>query len=221
MAAFFALDALLGPGDVFLDIGANIGAYAAQIDSAISPGGLIVAFEPNPSQTVYLRRNLARLTSETVIVESALGERPGTMTLAGSGPTTAHLAREGGGGLDVEVTTLDAVAPQLPIGDRRLFIKIDVEGWEPAVLVGGRQLLTRANGVLLEANGQQDRCPVAWDDAVSLLHSAGFIFCWPSLERRTLVRFAEPSPRAPVTDDYLALRPAAVEELEAAIARMP
>ena len=49
---------LLKPGDVFLDLGANIGYYTLLAARACGPGGAVFAFEPEPGNFRLLLRNL-------------------------------------------------------------------------------------------------------------------------------------------------------------------
>ena len=49
----------LGPGDVALDVGANIGWYSVLLDRLSEPGAQIFAFEPDPKTYGLLTRNLA------------------------------------------------------------------------------------------------------------------------------------------------------------------
>lgn len=39
---------ILSPGDIFLDIGANVGAYSLKAVLAVGAGGRVVSFQPNP-----------------------------------------------------------------------------------------------------------------------------------------------------------------------------
>lgn len=47
------------PGEVALDIGANIGATSLVLARAVGPSGKVVAFEPHPQTAILLRANLA------------------------------------------------------------------------------------------------------------------------------------------------------------------
>jgi hypothetical protein len=66
------------PG-IFLDIGANIGAYSVALSSQFAE---VIAFEPNPIVANILRANLAQNRCRNVkVVEQALGAEPGRATL--------------------------------------------------------------------------------------------------------------------------------------------
>lgn len=76
------LDAVLGalePGDVFWDVGANLGVFACLAADAVEDGQ-IVAVEPNPENAAQLRANLERngATNATVL-QVALANADGTV----------------------------------------------------------------------------------------------------------------------------------------------
>lgn len=136
----------LRPGDLFLDVGANVGVYSILTSEL---GARVVAVEPDPPSITRLRENLDLNDLGTVVVlPVALGSASGTAALVsndvfsriGSGPDC----------VDVAVTTLDEV-----LGDGYAAgVKIDVEGFERQVLEGaGRALAEHRIGLLqLECN---------------------------------------------------------------------
>lgn len=135
--------------DVFLDIGANIGIYTILLGR--DPGlGEIHAFEPVPHTAERLREHvrLNGLGDRVAVHELALGRDAGSATLH-LDPRSTGLAR-----LDpatarrrpsvfsrrqqVRVLPLDSL---LDFRDRRILMKVDVEGAGPDVLAGARRLL--------------------------------------------------------------------------------
>ena len=134
------------PGDLCFDIGAHVGDRIAHF---LSLDARVVALEPQPRLMAGLQRRFGG-NPRVVLVGAALGAARGTATLAidPAHPTVATLspdyiaqAGESRGfrrvrwreEVDVEVTTLDALiaAHGVPA-----FCKIDVEGYEHAVLEG-------------------------------------------------------------------------------------
>jgi len=148
------------PADaVVLDVGAHAGQYT-KLFARLAPRGRIYAIEPQSYARRILRAaiRLNRLRN-VEILPLALGSAPGRATLtipvkaSGSyGFGLAHLGphtRAGSAETEtVEVTTLDALAARLRLA-RLDFIKADIEGWEQAMVEGGRTTLARFRPALL------------------------------------------------------------------------
>jgi FkbM family methyltransferase len=148
--------------DTILDIGANEGQYATMVRQA-GFRGKIVSFEPLAEAHSKLKQSAARDPLWTVAPRMALGDHDGTllMHVAGNSASSsalpmldAHLraAPESAyiGSEKVPVSKLDTVAEDLQVGGQNLFLKIDVQGFEPQVLEGAARLLDRIQGVQLE-----------------------------------------------------------------------
>lgn len=133
----------LRPGDVFLDVGANIGYLSAVAADLVGPRGQVHCFEPVPAYHERLSR-LAELNPEYSITANACaaGETPGTCTI--------YVTREPGQNtlvrayktapeivatMDVPVVRLDSYLETQRVG-RVALIKIDAEGFELPVLEG-------------------------------------------------------------------------------------
>ncbi len=138
----------LGPGEVFFDVGANLGLFTLTAAQGVGSGGHVYAFEPSQREAQYLRRNLElnRLTNVTVVTQ-AVGDQCGTarFAIAADGGNNslmknAHPQQHIQEWQEVEVTTLDAfvAAHRVP---RVNLMKIDVEGGEVNVLRGAAHLL--------------------------------------------------------------------------------
>lgn len=130
---------LLRRGDVFLDIGANIGSYT--LLAAGAAGATTLAFEPDPGTAQSLRRNIAlnRLEDRVTVHETALGEGDGTVRFSCGLDTVNHVVTGEGNGTfrEVPVRRLDALMD----GRQPLMMKIDVEGYEEPVLRGAASVL--------------------------------------------------------------------------------
>ena len=150
------IDAFVGPGDVCLDVGANVGPLTLAMARRVAPSGRVYAFEPSPENMDRLRRNLARNPALDAIVTPipvGLGAEAGTLHWvassldAGNGRLRRSPARADEA-VPVEVTTLDAwraAARPAPIA----FMKLDVERMELDVLLGAADLLRSDRPVIL------------------------------------------------------------------------
>jgi FkbM family methyltransferase len=144
---------ILRPGDLFVDVGSNVGGYALW---AADAGAAVIAVEPSRSAAAKLRANVALNDFPIIVRECALGAEPGRMWLTRDQGATNHLLPgPSADAAQVEVETLDNL-----LGDRYAAgVKIDVEGAERLVLEGaGRALAERRIGVLqLEWNAMSHR----------------------------------------------------------------
>ena len=142
------------PGDVVLDVGANIGFFSLLMALLAGPAGQVVSFEPAADNLVRLQHNIALngLQSITVVAQPASDV---------AGEVTFHLNSDNSGGhsiwdpgrfppntqsranprtVSLRATTIDAELARLGLGPPKL-IKIDTEGAEHAVLRGATGLL--------------------------------------------------------------------------------
>lgn len=147
----------LKPGDVFLDIGANVGWFAILAADRVGPNGRVHAFEPRAETARLLDRSIVdNGFSERVRLHvTALGAEDGVGRLLGSETSTNlggfRLARDADEAFPrmtsetVSLTALDSLPIEAPV---RL-IKLDVEGAEPQVLEGARKLIARDRPLIL------------------------------------------------------------------------
>jgi FkbM family methyltransferase len=143
----------LRPGDVAIDVGANVGWHTLLMASCVGRGGRVYAFEPNATTRERLQHAIAINQFPQVHVDPrAVAEQVGVQTFEapaagavwdGTGRLTTDRS-----GQAVTCTTLDAFAAERQI-DRVALMKIDVEGWEPAVLRGAARVLRTSRPALI------------------------------------------------------------------------
>lgn len=144
----------LREGDVFLDIGANIGWFTMLASTIVGGSGHIHSFEPRKPTVDYLRRSVqANALSDLISVHDVgLADRNGEWHLAWakgtSNPGSSCLMEDAGGAnLNTIAITLQAL-DDLAI-DKVDFIKIDIEGAEMLAMNGGSQTIARNRPVVM------------------------------------------------------------------------
>lgn len=143
--AFFAH--LLRPGDVFADIGANVGSYT--VLAAKVAGATVHAFEPIPQTAEALRRNclINGISDRVTISRLALADAPGAARFTADLDATNRFADTSDDRtIEVMVETVDR-----KLGDAGVnAIKVDVEGAEDKVFAGAAAVLQQPNLLAIE-----------------------------------------------------------------------
>jgi FkbM family methyltransferase len=153
----------LREGDLFLDIGANVGSYTV-LASGICRAKTW-AFEPDPDTLRHLRRNIEinDLDALVTVFECALGAAQGEVPFTVGLDSTNKVAAPGDRNVRIaRQEKLDDV-----IGDSQpVLIKMDVEGYEENVLRGAERLLhnQRLKAVELETVTPEILCMLASND---------------------------------------------------------
>ena len=158
---------LLKPGMHFVDIGANIGWFAVQAADRVGLHGHVIAFEPRPTTSAWLKRSIEdnEFSAWTEVYACAVGPTRGNISIGTSSGTdnpggTWTIANEAvethfrNGPSDVSevpMVTLDEI-----VGDRRVdMIKIDIEGAEPLAMHGAERVLREQRPIVVsEINPQ-------------------------------------------------------------------
>lgn len=148
---------LLQPGDLFIDIGSNVGAYTV-LASAVR-GAQSVAIEPLPSTYSRLLMNVSANRIEPLVeaLNIGLSRTSGSLRFTADADTANHVVTEAdwkGPTVEVPVRRLDDVLA----GRHPTLIKIDVEGWEGEVIASGEQVLAQPSllGLIVEMDGTRE-----------------------------------------------------------------
>lgn len=177
----------VGSGWTIIDVGAHVGTFAIPFARRVGPTGRVVAVEPYEPSARLLEINAAlNLVHNTVdVVQAALGRREGTAVLRASGhrntgATYAEPLADGAAlpeDAAISTMTLDALTTGMGL-DRVDLVKIDVEGMEFDVLMGGAETIQRWTPLLyLEvASSQLERASATTREMESLLRSWGYRF---------------------------------------------
>ena len=132
------------PGDVFMDIGANVGFYSA---FASALGAKVYAFEPTPETFDILKANVP----EATLARKALMAADGQIRFADRGRAHGYNSAVIESG-DTHIITVDAATLDgycRSNGVHPAILKIDVEGAEDMVIRGGEATLMKDRPVLL------------------------------------------------------------------------
>lgn len=150
------LKSKLKTGDIFIDIGANIGLFSMIASELVGKQGRIIAFEPSPSTYHRLLGNIE--LNEFINIEArniGLSDSAGSLQLkvSGNGHDAWNTFAEDLTGkfnqtVSVPVHTLDEQLNDVDKSQISL-IKIDVEGWEKFVLMGAREFLNTHSPALM------------------------------------------------------------------------
>jgi len=153
------IDAHLEPGDLFLDVGAHWGIMALHAATR-APGEIkVLAFEAAPRNLVQLRNwiDANRLGDSIEVVGAAVADATGRGELRPESTMGHSLVRAADGRVNV-VTIDEELARRPALADRRVVVKIDVEGGEPEVVAGMEALLAsgRVRAVVWERGTSYD-----------------------------------------------------------------
>lgn len=187
----------LKKGDVFLDVGANIGLFTVVAASKVGSNGHIFSFEPVKKTFLRLSENI-RLNnlSNVSLFNAGLSNEDGELEITTSGdgydawnsfgiPTAGlRFSRE-----KVGIIKLDSWARQQNTSKVNL-AKIDVEGWECNVLRGGESFLSSENAPDLLVEFTEENCRNAGFTCASIydqLSSLGFQMFLYDEARKTLI----------------------------------
>lgn len=147
---------------VIVDCGAHAGFFAA-LAAATFPGTPVVAFEPNPRNAAWLRKNLEPDADRATVHEAAASTADGAGHFAAPESNTGRLAADG---MPIRVVDLKSRIPPLP----DMLLKIDVEGEEARLVPHLLPALSSRCALFIETHhGPQARRQLS-----TLLAEAGF-----------------------------------------------
>jgi FkbM family methyltransferase len=150
---------MLRHDSVVVDVGANFGFYTIKAASRVAQSGTVYAFEGNPHTFALLKKtlyanmwgSLANITAHNVLVGNTNGVGEINYSLTGLGGASIWASRNEGdqfGSAQVKMVTLDDYLPKELVVD---IVKIDVEGHEPYVLEGMKQIIARSPNIKIIA----------------------------------------------------------------------
>lgn len=167
-------------GDVVYDIGSNFGIFAIPLAKKVGPKGRVITFEPEQQSYNHFQKNL-KLNGLTNVVSFsfALGdENKESKLFLGQVTGASSLVSQPIGGQEARIVKV--VKGDSLVKDRKLpvpkLIKIDVEGYEYAVIQGLRATLSHPDCriVCCEIHPQLLPKDIKTEQVISSLKSLGF-----------------------------------------------
>lgn len=168
---------VIAPGQVVVDVGANIGTHTVAFAKAVGPKGLVVAFEPQRMAHQTLCGNVALNGLTNVLtLHAAVGAERGRVVMPTLDPTAAQnfgaVRVSAPGPVPGETTDV------LTIDDLGLkgcaLLKIDVEGMEAQVVRGARRTIERCRPALFVENDTVARSR----EVLEAIESVGYKAFW-------------------------------------------
>lgn len=151
----------LSEGEVFFDIGANIGLMSIFSSYCVGKTGKVYAFEANPETAKLLQYNIElNKINNITIIDKAAGNATGKIKIYNNwavnrGGATLIKPKQETDSFEVDLIKIDAITEydSMNIG----MIKIDVEGFEMDVLRGLEKILQKSNAPKLIIECSADR----------------------------------------------------------------
>jgi FkbM family methyltransferase len=146
------INRLLDPGEVAVDVGANIGHMTSIMALRVGPTGKVLAFEPHPLTFDELNANIGHWTALTGThihahrialsdsIDDGVLNVPGEDSINRAIATVSHGGSGPGARYSIRLDRLDTyLTDSEPVG----LLKVDVEGHEAHVLRGAQSAIQR------------------------------------------------------------------------------
>lgn len=160
------------PGDIVLDIGANVGEFTRAVASDAS---MVISVDPDPSPFRCLTKNIESLDNVTAF-NVALGDHDHEANIfLSSEHNNSSLIEPLDGWTEqasVLVITLQTLMSRAGVS-RIDFLKLEAEGYEPEILNGAGQALRAVRKIAIDASPERQGKPTK-DDCMKILASLGF-----------------------------------------------
>lgn len=143
----------LKEGDVFFDIGANIGLMSLYAAGCVGSEGKVIAFEANPETANILKNNIALNSVNNIdVIAKAVGNDTGSIKIYNNwsvnrGGASVIKPNDASSFSEVELIRIDALKEYQDMTIS--MVKIDVEGFELDVLKGMEKVLRRKDAPIL------------------------------------------------------------------------
>jgi FkbM family methyltransferase len=214
----------LTKGDIFVDVGANIGLFSLIASKVVGQSGHVYAFEPCTDTYDRFQKNikLAHLKNISSF-PIALSDEDRTLDLRVSkdgfdawnsfvNPSIESVFETE----SVQTMRWDDFAHRHSLFGKVIMIKIDVEGWEMQVLEGMKNTLSRSDAPVLQVEFTEENCHsngYACKDLYNALSNFGYRLFTYDVEENVLIP-------EPLREIYPHLNILAIKNLEAVVQRI-
>jgi FkbM family methyltransferase len=212
-------------GDVVFDVGANFGWFSTLFAWWVADAGHVHSFEPVPFINALTAETLALngVQSRVDLNRFGLGMEDTSLTifthagLSHGHATAADLGRSDAVKHECRMRRLDSYCEERQIRSFR-FMKVDVEGFERDVFLGGERVLSGEDAPIIafELNSE---CllhrSLRRDDVVAPLREVGYTDFFSLTTRAGITRLATNDGEG--TIDCLAVKPKRLDELRPAL----
>lgn len=218
------LNFFLRPGDVFVDIGASIGLFTLIAAHCVGNTGRVYAFEPCSRTyhrllaSVQLNR-LVNVSCYQLALSDRITQLDMIISLDGFDAWNSLAQPVAGESFAVETvncTTWDSFVQEQNLVGRVTMMKIDVEGWETRVLLGGSETLSRMDAPILQVEFTEQAAQAAGSSCAELYHlleELGYqMFVYDAKSRRLVPD--------PLREEYPYLNLIAVKRPEEVVSRL-
>jgi len=151
---FDLLELEITSGENVIDIGAKIGIYSLAFSKFIGPTGKVFSFEPTPDSFNILKKNMNENHLENMIIEQKAVTDKNEIQLLELFESNGNnrINNDSKNSININCTSLDNYFSDSH--EKISFVKIDVEGLEPKVLSGMKNVLEKNPKIkiLLEYN---------------------------------------------------------------------
>jgi FkbM family methyltransferase len=152
-----------GAKALVLDLGANIGCFAAAVFS-VCPAAEVHSFEPSPDTFAVLADNRQRYPQLAWHTHrAAVAADDGIRLFDNGGSSTGRKLSAGGTGVAVRTRTLGGLIAHVARGRRVFLCKMDIEGAEMSVFAGALDILADIDHLVVEAHGTPEETSLVED----------------------------------------------------------
>ena len=159
---------------VFIDVGSNVGEFSLGIFMRY-PTSKFIRFEPSYEENLASKKNMS--AANDILIPKALWSEQTELTFYRRnqhGDSSLFTPDDEHNAIRIQTTTLDDEIEKIHPGEIQL-LKLEAEGAEPEILLGGEKTLKRCRYVCADLGPERGILQEStFDEAMSILNSYGF-----------------------------------------------